>query len=161
MKPIIPYLVRQMADRYKADAISKGQRNAAMEQKLAFHKKFEQLRADWAEKRVNSIFREVERYGVVIKGASDSMTWRQVNIQAVYQNVEMVGHLTYTQMDTLKPFKAWRRPKIEATFWILDSQGQRCYLSGHQKSALKVVFGEKRMMTYNRLMPAMLNAMAR
>ena len=161
MKPIIPYLVKQMSDRYTSDAIAKGQMNASLEKQLAHHKRFEQLRADWAEKRVNSIFREVARYGVVIKGASDSMTWRQIVIRAAYQNVEMEGQLVYQRMDMLKPFKAWKRPKIEATFWILDSQGQRCYPPGHQKSALKVVFGEKRMMTYNRLMPAMLNAIAR
>lgn len=161
MKPIIPYLVKQMGDRYKKDAIAKGQMNAALESQLIHHKKFEQLRADWAEKRVNSIFREVARYGVVIKGATDSDSWHQVTIKASYQDVAMIGQLVYTQMDTLKPFKAWRRPKIEATFWILDSEGNRCFLPGHINSALKVVFGEKRMMTYNRLMPAMLNAMAR
>ena len=161
MKPIIPYLVKQMSDRYKIDAQEKGAMNADLERKLVFHKKFEQLRADWAEKRVNSIFREVERYGVVIKGATDSDSWHQVAIQASYQDVAMEGQLVYTQMDTLRPYKTWKRPKIEATFWILDSEGNRCFLPGHINSALKVVFGEKRMMTYNRLMPAMLNAMAR
>ena len=106
MKPIIPYLVKQMANRYKDDAMAKGHMNADLEQKLIFHKKFEQLRADWAEKRVNSIFREVARYGVVIKSAADSESWHQVTIAASYQDVAMEGELIYTQMDTLKPYKA-------------------------------------------------------
>lgn len=59
MKPIIPQLVQAMSTKFKEDARAKGQMNAALEKQLDDHKRFEQLRADWAEKRVNSIFREV------------------------------------------------------------------------------------------------------
>ena len=161
MKNLIPGLVKEMDTQFKNDARAKGQMNAALESQLDNHKRFEQLRADWAEKRVVSIFKELERYGVKITGAKDSGGWQGTILTATCQTVDMVGELRYQQMDTLKPYKPWRRPKIVATFWVLDSKGEKCYLEGHQKSALMVVFGAKRMLTYNRLAPAFLSAIAR
>ncbi len=104
MKPIIPALVKAMNERYKEDAKNKGQMNASLEEAIVRHKKYEQLRADWAEKRVNSIFREVARYGIVIKGISEVEGLCRVLVKARYQDVEMEGQLEYVQMDMLKPF---------------------------------------------------------
>jgi hypothetical protein len=161
MKPIIPALVKAMSDEYKKDAREKGLMHDDLEKKLQHHKRFESLRADWAEKRVNSIFREVERYGITIKKAEVTGGWRGTTLKAIYQGVTMEGELQYRSMDMVRPYKPWRRPKIVATFWILDSNGNKCYLEGHIPSAFMIVFGAKRMLTYNRLMPAVLNAMAR
>jgi hypothetical protein len=161
MKNLIPELVKEMNKQFKDDARKKGQMNESLERQLVQHKNFEQLRADWAEKRVVSIFKELERYGIKVTGAKDSGTWRGTVLQATCQTVDMEGELRYQQMDMLRPFKPWRRPKIVATFWVLDSNKERCYLEGHQKSALMVVFGAKRMLTYNRLAPAFLSAIAR
>jgi len=161
MKNVIPDLVKSMNEKFKADAKYKGRMNEALEKQLDEHKRFEKLRADWAEKRVVSIFKEIERYGVKIIGQKDEGNYQQHVLKAKYQDVLLEGQLQYKEMDTLRPFKVWKRPKIVATFWVLDSKGERCHLEGHISSALMVVFGAKRMLTYNRLMPAVLNALAR
>lgn len=161
MRNVIPELVKHTNRQYTEDARNKGLIHATLEKQLASHKKFEQLRADWAEKRVNSIFREVARYGVTIKGIKDKDNWRGPTLTATYQDVQMEGHLQYVQMDQIKAYKPWKRPKIVLTLWVLDSKGDRCYLQGHITSALMIVFGAKRMLTYNRLAPAFLDAIAR
>lgn len=162
MKPIIPEIVKEVEARFKEDARQKGLMNADLERRLVQHKKFETLRQDWAIKRIGSIFREVERLGVKIEGFKESRSpWVAKYLKATFQNVTLEGEVHYRQMDQVKAFTYWKRPKIEVRFWVLDSKNDRCYLEGHVSEALKIVFGEKRMLTYNRLFAAILNAMAR
>lgn len=156
MKNLNVVLVETMNEQFKADLRQKGIIHDDLEKRLQRHKKFEVLRADWAEKRVNSIFREVVRYEIKVTSIKGNL------MKATFQTVTMEGTLEYQQMREIRAYKHWKRPKIIATFWVLDSNGDRCYLErGHCSAAFKVIFGEKRMMTYNRLMPAFMDAIAR
>lgn len=152
---VIPEIVRSVATKFRNDVRSKGQFVADLEDQITVHKKFNVLRQDWAEKRVNSIFREVERLGIQIQSVEGS------TLKATFQDVTLEGRVRYEQMDQIKAYKPWKRPKIVVDFWVLDSKGNKCFLEGRQSIALKIVFGTSRMLTYNRLFAAVLSAMAR
>ena len=160
MLPIIPNIVKEIEKEFRYDVRSKGQFVIDLEAQLERHKKYNNLRADWAERRIKSIFREIERLGVKIL-SYDTNQYGARSLKATFQDVTMVGELRYEQMERVEAYKPWKRPKIVAQFWILDSKGNRCYLEGHVSSALKVVFGAHRMLTYNRLFAAVLDGMAR
>lgn len=152
---VVSEIVRLVASQFRSDVKARGQYVQDLENQIGKHKKFNVLRQDWAEKRVKSIFREVERLGIKIDSVEGSQ------LKATFQDVTLEGRIRYEQMDRIQAYKPWKRPKIVVDFWVLDSQGNHCYLEGHVSTALKIVFGTSRMLTYNRLFAAVLSAMAR
>ena len=152
---VVPEIVRSVVSQFRSDVKARGQYVQDLENQIDKHKKFNVLRQDWAEKRVKSIFREVERLGIKIDSVEGSQ------LKATFQDVTLKGFVRYEQMDRVEAYKPWKRPKIVVDFWVLDSKGDTCWLEGHQNTALKIVFGTSRMLTYNRLFAAVLSAMAR
>jgi hypothetical protein len=152
---VVPEIVRSVVSQFRSDVKARGQYVQDLEDQIQSHKKFNVLRQDWAEKRIKSIFREVDRLGIKIDSVEGS------ELRATFQDVTLIGEVYYEQMDRIEAYKPWKRPKIVVSFWVLDSQGNKCWLEGHVQTALKIVFGTHRMLTYNRLFAAVLSAMAR
>lgn len=155
MKNIIADVVREVEIKFRDDLHAKGLFIKDLENQIQRHRKYDVLRQDWAEKRINSIFRELGRLGVKIIHNDKNL------LGATFQDVTLGGEVFYQASERWEAYKPWKRPKIVVSFWVLDSKGQRCHLSGHIDTAVKVVFGTHRMLTYNRLFAAVLDAMAR
>jgi len=121
--------------------------------------------------RVKSIFIEAERLG--IEFISHSVN--NVEVAASWKGLRLEGQIDY---ETRAPRNSrWSRPRVTLRLWVrLYNKEQVDYnyfdfngkiisrswrRSGYGSEALAIVFGNKRMMTYNRLMTATLNCMGK
>lgn len=131
--------------------------------------------SDWAIKRMNSILREVEHLGVEIIELYGNC------IKARWKELPLIGMFNYETRNERPHYTSrWTRPRIALRFWVeskvkgysdLWENGYLTYKGDginhwpHKRNiggeTLEIVFGNKRMMVYNRLMPATLNCMGK
>jgi hypothetical protein len=118
---------------------------------------------DWGEKRINSIIREAERIGIEFMSANDG------GIVAAFKGVELKGNIAYEFRGWGHKTTKWTRPRMTLRLWIHNKKGEkldavdgnRRWSGGKGGEALSIVFGKERMMTYNRLLIAMMSCMGK
>jgi len=114
---------------------------------------------DWGIKRLNSIIREAQRLGVEFTSANDEYVY------ATYKGMELLGYISYETRSYARRNTKWARPRMTLRMWARgDGQHPRRTAEGQPAwgrmggEALAIVFGKDRMMTYNRLMVALVHA---